>query len=110
MAYLKQADSIILESNHCPEMLRTGPYPEMLKRRIRSKNGHLSNYAAEQCIRELGPDMTHIRLAHLSEVNNTPDIALKSGKTGLGLFISDTRLTVASEIGPAPCWSDEITL
>jgi phosphoribosyl 1,2-cyclic phosphodiesterase len=110
MAYLKRSDAVVLESNHCPEMLRTGPYPEMLKRRIRSKTGHLSNADAASCIMALGQDMTHIRLAHLSEVNNTPDIALKSGKAGLGLFISDTRLTVASEIGPVPCWSDEITL
>jgi phosphoribosyl 1,2-cyclic phosphodiesterase len=110
MGYLKRSDAVVLESNHCPEMLRTGPYPEMLKRRIRSKNGHLSNTQASECIQALGQDVTHIRLAHLSEVNNTPDIALKSGKTGLGLFISDTRLTVASEVGPSPCWSDEITL
>ncbi|MCX6700276.1 MAG: MBL fold metallo-hydrolase [Methanomicrobiales archaeon] len=110
MAYLKRSDAIVLESNHCTEMLRTGPYPEMLKRRIRSKNGHLSNTDAEKCIRELGQDVTHIRLAHLSEVNNTPDIALKHGKAGLGLFSCDTRLTVASETGPCPCWSDEITL
>jgi len=110
MAYLKRSDAIVLESNHCPEMLRTGPYPEMLKRRIRSKNGHLSNADAAKCIMTLGQDLTHIRLAHLSEVNNTPDIALKSGKTGLGLFINDTRLTVASETGPSPCWTDEITL
>ena len=110
MVYLKRSDAIVLESNHCPEMLRTGPYPEMLKRRIRSKNGHLSNADAAQCIMTLGQDVTHIRLAHLSEVNNTPDIALKSGKSSLGLFSSDTRLTVATEIGPSPCWSEEITL
>jgi phosphoribosyl 1,2-cyclic phosphodiesterase len=110
ISYLKRSDAVILESNHCPEMLRTGPYPEMLKRRIRSKNGHLSNVDAAKCIMVLGQDVTHIRLAHLSEVNNTPEIALKSGKSGLGLFSSDTRLTVASEIGPSPCWSEEIRL
>jgi phosphoribosyl 1,2-cyclic phosphodiesterase len=110
MVCLKRSDAIVLESNHCPDMLRTGPYPEMLKRRIRSKNGHLSNADAAQCIMVLGQDVTHIRLAHLSEVNNTPDIALKSGKTSLGLFCSETRLTVASEIGPTPCWSEEIKL
>ena len=48
MTYLKRSDAIVLESNHCPEMLRTGPYPEMLKRRIRSKNGHLSNTDAAE--------------------------------------------------------------
>ena len=51
--WLSCCDALVLESNHCPEMLRTGPYPEMLKRRIRSKRGHLSNPDAAACIRSL---------------------------------------------------------
>ncbi|PKL56442.1 MAG: MBL fold metallo-hydrolase, partial [Methanomicrobiales archaeon HGW-Methanomicrobiales-5] len=43
---LMRCDGIVLESNHCPDMLANGPYPESLKRRIRSKRGHLSNQAA----------------------------------------------------------------
>ncbi|HTY15226.1 MAG TPA: MBL fold metallo-hydrolase [Methanoregulaceae archaeon] len=108
MEYLSRSDAIVLESNHCPEMLKNGPYPEMLKRRIRSRHGHLSNTDAAKCITALGEDVFHIRLAHLSEINNTPDTALKSGRTGLGLFRDRVKLTVASEVGPNPCWSEAI--
>jgi len=45
---LRNCDGIVLESNHCPDMLQNGPYPESLKRRIRSKRGHLSNPAAAE--------------------------------------------------------------
>jgi phosphoribosyl 1,2-cyclic phosphodiesterase len=110
MEYLRRSDAVVLESNHCPDMLRTGPYPEMLKRRIRSKHGHLSNLDASKCVMSLGQDVSSIRLAHLSEVNNTPGTALKSGRSGLGLFIDTISLTVASEVGPGPCWSDIISL
>jgi phosphoribosyl 1,2-cyclic phosphodiesterase len=110
MDYLRRSDAVVLESNHCPEMLRTGPYPEVLKRRIRSKHGHLSNVDASECIMSLGEDVSQIRLAHLSEVNNTPATALKSGKKGLGLFIDSISLTVASETGPGNCWSEIISL
>jgi phosphoribosyl 1,2-cyclic phosphodiesterase len=108
MEFLSRSDAIVLESNHCPEMLKNGPYPEMLKRRIRSRHGHLSNVDAAKCIATLGEDVFHIRLAHLSEINNTPQTAMKTGKTGLGLFQDTVQLTVASEVGPGPCWSEAI--
>jgi len=108
MGYLSRSDAVVLESNHCPDMLKNGPYPEMLKRRIRSKHGHLSNIDAAKCITALGEDVFHIRLAHLSEINNTPETARKSGKNGLGLFSDRVKLTVASEVGPKPCWSESI--
>ena len=68
---------VILESNHDPDMLICGRYPEALKMRIMSPRGHLSNpdcaaFAAELCA--LGTE--NILLAHLSEENNRPDIAL----------------------------------
>jgi len=110
MKSLARSDAIVLESNHCLEMLRTGPYPEMLKRRIRSSRGHLSNEDCAACIQALGQDILHIRLAHLSEVNNTPEVALRSGRSGLGLFSHEVTLSVASETGPSPCWSGEIQL
>jgi phosphoribosyl 1,2-cyclic phosphodiesterase len=108
MEFLSRSDAIVLESNHCPEMLKNGPYPEMLKRRIRSRHGHLSNVDAAKCIATLGEDVFHIRLAHLSEINNTPQTAMKTGKSGLGLFQDTVQLTVASEVGPGPCWSEAI--
>ncbi len=69
----------IFESNHDPEMLKKGPYPEILKQRIVSDKGHLSNeLAAGYLSRIIGPNTKKVILAHLSETNNTPDIALKT--------------------------------
>ncbi len=93
---MKGCDALILESNHCPEMLRTGPYPEYLKRRIRSKVGHLSNEDACRFLHGMDSDLRTVILAHLSEVNNTPEKALASGREGLGLYYSDVKLVIAS--------------
>ena len=94
---LSCCDGILLESNHCPEMLATGPYPESLKRRIRSRRGHLSNVAAATCLREIAGDLGAVILAHLSEVNNTPEKALASAKEGLGFYIGDVEVLVAHQ-------------
>jgi phosphoribosyl 1,2-cyclic phosphodiesterase len=96
---LRKCDGIILESNHCPDMLRNGPYPESLKRRIRSKHGHLSNPAAASCLRMLGKDVPQVILAHLSETNNTPERAKVSAREGLGLFYEENRVVVATQCG-----------
>jgi phosphoribosyl 1,2-cyclic phosphodiesterase len=94
---LRGSDAILLESNHCPDMLRTGPYPEALKRRIRSRRGHLSNAAAASCLRTLGGDAGTVILGHLSEINNTPEKALASAKEGLGLFCGGIEVIVARQ-------------
>jgi phosphoribosyl 1,2-cyclic phosphodiesterase len=94
---LRASDAILLESNHCPEMLRTGPYPEVLKRRIRSRRGHLSNVAAAACLRALGCDAGTVILGHLSEINNTPEKALASAKEGLGLYCGGVRVVVGKQ-------------
>ncbi|MEN6609522.1 MAG: MBL fold metallo-hydrolase [Methanoregulaceae archaeon] len=102
---LKDCDSLVLESNHCPDMLRNGPYPPSLKRRIQSRVGHLSNDAARTFLHELNGDLRTLILAHLSEVNNTPEKAHASGRDGLGLYYSDVTLFVASMQTASPCWS-----
>jgi phosphoribosyl 1,2-cyclic phosphodiesterase len=80
-AYLNTADALVLESNHCPEMLINGPYPAFLKARIAdAKRGHLSNTAAAECIKKYCRDSGNIILAHLSEENNKPEIALESAQ------------------------------
>jgi phosphoribosyl 1,2-cyclic phosphodiesterase len=96
---LQQCDGIVLESNHCPDMLQNGPYPESLKRRIRSKRGHLSNPAAAECLRDFGKDVPRVILAHLSETNNTSEKAMVSAREGLGLFYEIERITVATQCG-----------
>ena len=76
---VKNKTYYIFESNHDPEMLTKGPYPKYLQERILSDKGHLSNeLAAGYLSRIIGPDTKKIILAHLSETNNTPEIALKT--------------------------------
>jgi phosphoribosyl 1,2-cyclic phosphodiesterase len=107
---LRRCDAVVLESNHCPVMLREGPYPEMLKRRIRSKRGHLSNHAAAACLTALGKEVGAVMLAHLSQVNNTPGKARSTACSGLGLFMNDVRVIVASQDGSTPESPQEILL
>ena len=63
-------------------MLMTGPYPYILKQRVISDKGHLSNEQAGNYLKELiGKDTRKIVLAHLSEINNTPTTALDTVKS-----------------------------
>ena len=69
----------ILESNHDVKMLMEGPYPYILKQRVVSDSGHLSNEMTGNYLKELiGNDTKEIVLAHLSETNNTEELALKT--------------------------------
>ena len=76
---MKQADLLIIESNHDRQRLLNGPYPYSLKQRILSAKGHLSNdQAAEAVLHTWRPDgIRWVWLSHLSLVNNTPELALK---------------------------------
>lgn len=74
---VRQADMLILESNHDPDMLMNGPYPWELKERIAGRAGHLSNHNAGELLQEvLHPRLQRVILGHLSEENNTPNLAL----------------------------------
>lgn len=76
--HLQACDILILEANHDDRMLIDGPYPWPLKQRIRGRSGHLSNDDAASLLSNLQHDrLLHVILAHLSEENNTPDIARK---------------------------------
>ena len=75
--HLQSCTLLILEANHDAEMLTHGPYPWPLKQRINSRVGHLSNEAAKNLLNEVQHDrLVHVVLAHLSEINNTPQKAL----------------------------------
>jgi len=72
-------DGVFIESNYDPEMLTNGPYPAFLKARIRGPSGHISNAeSAELLCASAGERLRWVCLAHLSEQNNTPDLALKA--------------------------------
>lgn len=76
--YASQANYLMLESNYDRQMLINGSRPEYLKARILSDRGHMDNTATAALLRDIWtPRMTHIFLCHLSEDNNTPEIALR---------------------------------
>ena len=74
---LKKSRVLVLESNHDENMLLNGPYPWHLKQRIKSRHGHLSNVESAALLMEvMHPGLEGVFLAHLSEANNHPEIAL----------------------------------
>ncbi len=89
---LSGCDAVILESNHDPELLRTGPYPYDLKRRIASRRGHLSNPDSAELAAVLCAAGTRgLMLAHLSQENNDPALAYDACFCAVG----DDRVTIA---------------
>ncbi|MFC1515593.1 MBL fold metallo-hydrolase [Thermodesulfobacteriota bacterium] len=94
--HLKECALLILEANHDSIMLEKGPYPWPLKQRIKSRTGHLSNEATQILLKELQHDrLEHVILAHLSEINNTPQKAVSVIETAL--TSCKTTLHVASQ-------------
>jgi len=84
--HLLEADFLILESNHDLEMLKVGPYPWYIKQRVMSRTGHLSNAVVSEFLADaevFDARARHLVLAHLSEQNNTPDIAQISAEQAL---------------------------
>jgi phosphoribosyl 1,2-cyclic phosphodiesterase len=93
-------DAVLLESNYDPDMLQTGPYPEFLKQRIQGPGGHLSNYEAAALLRlAFCSRLKWACLAHLSEQNNEPDLALATHRVAVG---DQRMLMVASRYAASP--------
>lgn len=86
----------IMESNHDVEMLMNGPYPYILKQRVLSDTGHLSNELAGNYLRDvIGINTKKIVLAHLSETNNNYELAFNTNKEIIGDKLNDIELMVA---------------
>ena len=97
---LRGSSFVLLESNYDPDMLSSGPYPEMLKQRIASSHGHLSNKdCAVTAAALFNEGTTKFLLGHLSENNNKPEFAYHSTLSALhkagGEFGEDFELYVA---------------
>ncbi len=104
---LKDCDALVVESNHDPELLKLSEkYPWELKQRIASRMGHLSNGDCARLLERTVSDKTrYVVLAHLSEENNNPDIALMStARVVRGMNIS---IDVAKQGEPTPIYSIE---
>lgn len=81
---IKDSDLLLLESNHDLEMLKSGPYPFELKKRIMSDVGHLSNKdAGKALLKVLGSKPSTVVLGHLSEMNNYPELCFKTVASAL---------------------------
>ncbi len=76
VAAAREADVLFLESNHDVEMLRRGPYPLRLQKRVAGERGHLSNDKARNLLLEAGFDRSQkpVYLIHLSSNNNTVEL------------------------------------
>ena len=100
----REVDILILESNHDEEMLRSGPYPVWLKKRIACDTGHLGNRAAAEVAQDsAAPRLAHVVLAHLSEQNNTPEIARRNMARALARTAFRGQVCVAAQdtvVGP----------
>ena len=82
--YMSLADYLVIESNYDERMLRNGRYPEFLKARIQTPQGHMDNEATALFLKEIySPRLKHIFLCHLSKDNNTPEIALAKTRAAL---------------------------
>ncbi|MEO5579963.1 MAG: MBL fold metallo-hydrolase [Gemmatimonadaceae bacterium] len=114
---MDRVDLLMLESNHDGEMLRNGPYPAMLQRRIAGVDGHLSNRAAARAACECAHrGLGHVVLAHLSEVNNTPEVATLSMRRALARTAFRGVISAAGQDGPSRTFrisktrTDQLTL
>ena len=101
--HLSQVSTMILESNHDLQMLKTGPYEWYLKQRIQSRNGHLSNLQAAELVKEIHNEgHKRIILVHLSEINNTPELAYKEMKKTLDSLNTKIDLQVSGQFENTP--------
>ena len=99
--HLKGCHLLVLEANHDLDMLINGPYPWPLKQRIKGRNGHLSNDAAEALLRSvMTVDLRYVILGHLSETNNTVTQAMQSVRKAIDGY--DVRLLVAEQDHSGP--------
>ncbi len=94
-SYAGESDVLFLESNYDEEMLETGPYPGVLKKRIASEQGHLSNVDAIDVLNRLEEDGTSrtgiVYFCHMSKNNNSPE---KLGESVQGLLKWSKRFTI----------------
>lgn len=108
---LKCSDLVLLESNYDEELLKTGPYPYFLKKRILSETGHLSNSSAAETILKLLLENKGISiiLGHLSQTNNYPRLVLETiykvlSDNGLNP-VKEVKLDIADRFHPSRLYS-----
>ncbi len=102
-ACLDGCDALMLECNHDPDMLATGPYSASLKARVGGPLGHLSNAQAAGLLESIDCSrLQHVVAAHLSEKNNCPELARAALASSLGCA-ADWIGVAGQEVGLAWC-------
>jgi phosphoribosyl 1,2-cyclic phosphodiesterase len=105
--HLRDSDCLLLESNHDLDMLKVGPYPWVVKQRVLSRTGHLSNHAVSEYLSD--PESfdglaRYLVLAHVSMENNNPDLVRLSAEEALNRrpngFAFLGQLLVATQHAP----------
>lgn len=103
--HLKECRVVVLEANHDDQMLQDGPYPWSLKERIRSRHGHLSNHDSIRLLEEITwPGLEAVFLAHLSEENNCPDLAVDTFRQTLNLCGQESQVILGCQHKASPCF------
>ena len=116
MDQIRGADILVLESNHDENILRMGRYPWFLKQRILGDCGHLSNEAAAKALARAlaeedpeGPARERtVLLAHLSQENNFPEMALTTMNNVLeeqGLLRPGLKIRILSRTEQSPVYT-----
>ncbi len=102
--HLSQCDAVSFEANHDVDMLEKGRYPQYLKDRITGPLGHLSNHDSGQglALMAMKGQLKHAILAHLSDQNNRPDLALKTVQHCLRTYNIDFNVLLSHKSNPSP--------
>jgi phosphoribosyl 1,2-cyclic phosphodiesterase len=102
-ARLAGVDFLVLETNHDLGLLRSGPYPWVLKQRIAGSHGHLSNEDAAGGVPELVSDrLQWVVLYHLSQTNNSPALAADAVGEALAREGCPARVALTEQDRPTP--------
>lgn len=89
------SEILVLEANHNEEVLKMGPYPWKLKKRILGENGHLSNENAAKLILDMSKNGTKkFFLGHLSKENNFPELAFETVKN----ILNEENIVVGKDV------------
>lgn len=103
--HLQGADFAVVECNHDIQMLKNGSYPDILKKRILGNRGHLANVEGANVVAKLcNLGTKQFMLAHLSEDNNLPKLALEENISALkkiGATQQDVSLEVLNQYKPS---------
>jgi len=94
---LQNCHALVLETNHDPQLLEQSNYPHFLKQRVGGDWGHLANQASAYLLGRIShAQLTHVVAAHLSERNNTPELAQRCLSDALGCKPDDIEVATPS--------------